>query len=125
MACPVAGVLAMALSKSFPTPKTQELFRVVIKVAVGAPEAALPLATAPTAPDPLAPDESTPVKLMTVIEEATLWDRAAVADTLLKGVGAKALHISEVPRCALVRTARNQVRPAPETLWTVVLLPLR
>ena len=87
----------------------------VVKVAVGAPEAALPLATAPIAPDPLAPDESAPVKLMTVIEEATLWDRVAVADTPLNGEGAKVLHISEVPCCVLVRTTNTQVRPAPDT----------
>ncbi len=61
----------MALSKSFPTPKTQELFRVVISVAVGAPEAALPAPVAPIAPEPLVPDTSTFLKLIKVIDETT------------------------------------------------------
>ena len=87
----------MALSQSFPTPNTQELFRVVTSVAEGAPDAAFPVPVAPIAPEPLAPEGSTPVKLSTVIEELTLAESVAVAVTPLKGEDAKARHISAVP----------------------------
>ena len=70
--CPDPGVRAIASSKSLPTPKTQELFRVVTRLAVGAPEDAFAVPVAPIAPDPFVPEGSTPVKLMTVIDEATL-----------------------------------------------------
>jgi len=87
----------MALLKSLPTPKTQELLRVVTMVAVGGPLAALLLAVAPIAPDPPVPVRSTPVKLNTVIDETTLWDRVAVTVTLLSGLDAKAFQISASP----------------------------
>jgi hypothetical protein len=94
-------------------------------MAAGAPVEALALAIAPIAPDPLVPDGSAPVKLTTVKEETTFWDRVAVTETPLRIEGANARHISEEPLCALVLTTSAHVNPAPETLWTVVLLPLR
>ena len=113
----------MALSKSFPTPKTQELFRVVVNVPKGAPDDALLPATAPIAPEPFVPEVSTPAKLMTVIEETTLWDNVAVTVALLRGAGANVRQISEVPLCAFARRTSTQVSPAPETLLTVVFVP--
>ena len=118
-------VLAIALSKSFPPPKTQEPFCVVTRVAVGAPEPAFALFVAPIAPDPFVPAAFTPEKLMTVIDETTLCERVAVTETLLNVDGAKARQISEEPLCALVRTTRTQVRPAPVTPVTVVFEPDR
>jgi hypothetical protein len=50
---------------------THELFRVVTKLAEGAPEGALADFTAPIAPEPFVPDVSAPLKLKTVIDEAT------------------------------------------------------
>jgi hypothetical protein len=87
----------MALLGSSPTPITTELFLVVTKVALGAPELALPVPVAPIAPEPLEPEVSTPAKLSTVIEEVTFRETAAVTDTLLRGAGAKARQISAVP----------------------------
>jgi len=115
----------MPLSKSFPTPNTHELFRVVRSVAAGAPVEALALAIAPIAPDPFAPDGSVPVKVTTVMEETIFWDRVAVTETPLRIAGANARHISEEPLCPFVLTTSAHVSPAPETLWMVVLLPLR
>ena len=108
-----------------PTPNTHELFRVVTSVAVGAPLAALALLVAPIAPDPFVPEVDTPVKLITVIEEITLWDSVAVTVTPLKGAVANALQISDVPLRVLVLTTSAQVSPAPETPVTVVLVPER
>jgi hypothetical protein len=87
----------MALSKSFPTPATQEPFRVVVRFAVGAPRLELPVPVAPMAPEPFVPEVSTPVKLITVKEETTLCERLAVTVTLLSGEVEKDLHISEFP----------------------------
>ena len=72
------------------------------------------------APEPLLPEVSTPVKLTTVIEEATLWDNVAVIETLFRFVDVKARQTSDVPACTLVLTTSSQVKPAPETLVTVV-----
>ena len=47
----------------------------VTRLAVGAPAEALPDPMAPMAPEPLVPVESTPLKLITVIEEARAVDR--------------------------------------------------
>src|SRR4029077_7906877 len=91
------GVRAIALSKSLPTPKTHELFRIVTTVAVGAPEAALAGFVAPIAPEPLVPVVSTPVKLITVMEATTLCDRVAVTVVPVKLLGANALQTSEEP----------------------------
>src|SRR5581483_1550201 len=91
------AVRAIALSQSFPTPITIELLRVVVNDAVGAPGFALPVPVAPIAPDPLVPDVSTPAKLITSIDEATLWERVAVAVAFEIGFAAKALQISAVP----------------------------
>src|SRR5664279_2697390 len=115
----------MALSKSFPTPSTHELFAVVTSEAVGAALAALLLAVAPIPPDPFAPEELTPAKLITVREEITLCDKFAVTVAPLTGEDAKARHISEEPLCPLVLTTRVHVRPPPEILSTLVLAPLR
>ena len=69
----------------------------VTRLALGAPVDALPVPIAPTAPEPLVPVVSTPLKLIRVIEEATLWVRVAVTLTLLRVEVAKARQISEVP----------------------------
>jgi hypothetical protein len=96
------------------------LFPVVTSDAAGAPELLLVVTTAPIAPEPLVPVVSTPMKVMTVIEEPTLWDRLAVTDTLLRGDAAKARQISEVPLWTLLLATSTQVKPAPETLVTVM-----
>jgi hypothetical protein len=93
----------------------------VTSVAVGAPELAFPLPTAPIAPNPFVPDVFTPVKLMTVMEEATRWVSVAVTVTFVKGEAENARQISDVPNCALVLWTRAQVNPAPVTVMTVVL----
>src|ERR1700730_3978777 len=114
----------MALSQSLPTPNTQELFRVVTRLAVGAPLAPLPVPVAPTAPAPFTPDVSTPVKVTTVIDAGWLLDRAAVTDTLVSEVDANARQISALPLCTLVRRTSVQVSPAPVTLFTTVFAPV-
>src|SRR3954470_4936780 len=115
MNCAVPGVRAIALSKSLPTPKTHELFRVVVSVAVGAPEAALADLIAPIAPEPFVPDVSTLENVITVRDEITVCDSVAVAVTLVRTFGEKARQISLDPACALVRATRAQVSPAPVT----------
>ena len=55
------------------------------------------------------------------MEEATLCESLAVTETLLKGAAANARQISAVPLCTLLLVTRIHVRPAPETLLTVVL----
>jgi hypothetical protein len=87
----------MALSKSFPTPTTKEEARVVTKVAAGAPEPAFPLPVAPIAPEPFVPEVSTPLKLISVMEETILCDRFAVTLTALSGEVENARQISAVP----------------------------
>ena len=114
-----------ALSWSLPTPNTHEPLRVVTSVAVGAPDAAFALATAPIAPDPFVPLGSTPVKLMTVSDETTLWEVMAVTDTLASAAGANARQISDAPRCTLLLITSVHVRPAPVTVCTVVFVPPR
>lgn len=101
------------------TPNTQELFRVVTSEAVGAPDAPLPPPVAPIAPDPLVPVVSVPVKLTTLIEDTTFWERLAVTVTLFNAVVAKARHISAPPGCVFVRFTRAQVNPPPVTPDTV------
>src|SRR6185312_14390749 len=63
---------------------------------------------------------STPLKLITVIEAATDWDRLAVTVALATVDAAKARQISEVPICVLARLTNVQVRPPPLTLVTVI-----
>jgi hypothetical protein len=75
------------------------------------------------APDPFVPVVSTPVKLITVMEAETFCARFAVTDALLKGAAAKARHISDVPRWLFVLTTRAHVKPAPDTLLTVIVFP--
>ena len=113
----------MPLWGSTPTPITNELLRVVTKEALGAPVDAFPVPTAPMAPEPFVPEVSTPAKLMTVIEDVTFCERVAVTDTVLSGIGAKARQISAVPFCVRVLLTSTQVRPAPEMLFTLVLVP--
>jgi hypothetical protein len=108
----------MALSQSPPTAKTQELFRVVTRLAVGAPVAAFPVPVAPTTPE-----GSTPVKVSTVIDAATLWDRVAVTETFVNAPDANARQISAVPRCTLVLSTNAHVKLAPVTLLTTVFVP--
>jgi hypothetical protein len=71
-------------------------------------------------PEPLSPEGSAPVKDITVIEEVTAADRMALTDTLRRGVFEEARQISAVPFCVLVPTIRAHVKPAPETLFTLV-----
>jgi hypothetical protein len=106
-----------------PTPITKELSLVVVKIAAGAPPFEFPVPVIPIAPDPLVPVVSTPVKVITVIEDTVLRDNVAVTVALLSGVAAKVRQISEVPNCALVLRTSTQVSPAPETPVTVVLVP--
>ena len=49
----------------------------MVTLADGAPVLALFAAVAPIAPDPFAPIVFTRLKLLTVIEETTLWERVA------------------------------------------------
>ena len=107
---------------SSPTPNTTEFARVVVSVAEGAPEAAFAVAVAPIAPDPFVPVVSTPVKLTTVIDDCTVCENVAVTVTLLSTAGAKARQISAVPCCVFVLCTNTQVRLAPETPLTVVVV---
>src|SRR5690242_1444768 len=94
--------------------------RLVTRETVGAPEGALLLLLFPIAPEPLTPEVSAPVKVMTVMEAATLCERAARTLTLLSVELANALHTSAVPSCALARRTSAQVNPAPLTPVTVI-----
>jgi hypothetical protein len=94
---------------------TQELFWVVINVALGAPDDAETVRVAPIAPEPKVPVVLTPAKLITVIETGALSDRVAVTDTPSRVVGANARHISPVPGWARVRSTDTHVNPPPET----------
>ena len=104
------------LSQSVPTPTTQELALVVVREALCAPLAPLPVPVAPTGAAAWVP-----VKAMTVMEDCTLCERVAVTETPLSFAVANAFQISAVPFCALVRCTNVQVRPPPETLLTVVV----
>jgi hypothetical protein len=103
-----------------PTPTTNEFCRVVDKLAEAVPLDSLPRPIAPIAPEPLSPEGSTPAKDITVIEEVTADDKAALTVTLFRRVCENARQISAVPFCVLVRTTRTHVKSAPETLFTVV-----
>ena len=116
-------VRATALFQSLPTPKAQELLRVLISETVGAPLLALAEAVAPTAPEPFVPVVSTPLKLSTVMELAAELERVAVTAAFAKGLVAKARQISAVPCCALVRFTNDQVSPPPDTLFTCMVPP--
>ena len=82
-------------------------------MAVGGPGLALPLAMAPMLPAPFVPEVLTPLKLITLIKEATFWDKVAVTVTPLRTDGANARQISAVPVWIFVRLTRTQVREAP------------
>jgi hypothetical protein len=73
-----------------PTPKTKELFFVVVTVHVGAPEEAPQALVAPTM-------EPAPLKLMRVMEDCIDWESVAVTETLVRADAANACHISAVP----------------------------
>ena len=73
----------MGLSQSVPTPNTQEFARVVINVAVGAPEGALADFVAPIAPEPFDPETSTPSSAITVRDDAAFCDKVAATVTPL------------------------------------------
>jgi hypothetical protein len=73
------------------------------------------------APEPFVPKVSTPVKLITVIEETTAWDNVAVTLTAFNGEAENTRQISAVPNWTLVLLTRTQVSPALATLVTVVL----
>jgi hypothetical protein len=51
----------------------------------------------PIAPEPLVPEVSTPLKVITVIDESTLWESVALTVTLLSDEAEKARQISAVP----------------------------
>ena len=121
---PAAGVRAIGLSQSLPTPNTHEPPRVVTSDAFGAPEEALAFAVAPIAPDPPLPDVSTPVNDSTVIDDTVACETVAVTVTLLSVAGENARQISDVPLCALLRTTSDHERPAPATLVTAAVVPL-
>ena len=108
-----------------PTPSTIESARVVTTWAAGAPELELVAAVAPIAPEPFVPDVSAPMNAMTVIDDITACDSVAVTVTLVSGLGANARQISDVPACVFERTTSTHVSPAPVTLVTVVLGPVR
>jgi hypothetical protein len=63
------------------------------------------------------------VKVSTVIDAATLWDRVAVTDTFVNAPDANARQISAVPRCTLVLSTNAHVKLAPVTLLTTVFVP--
>jgi hypothetical protein len=101
---------------SSPTPTIIELARVVVREAVGALPDPFPCPTAPIAPAPLLPEGSTPVKLITVMEDVTPCDNDAVTETLVRGTVENARHISAVPPCTCVLATSVQFSPAPEIL---------
>jgi hypothetical protein len=76
---------------------------------------------APIAPDPFVPELSTPVKLITVIEEVTLCQNVTVIDTLVSVELENARQISAVPSCTLVLWTRTHGSPTPVIFVTVVL----
>src|SRR5579885_2059594 len=97
-------VRATGASQSVPTPQTQLPARVVVRVAVGAPEPALAARTAPGA-------VSAPRKATTVIAPTHEPDACvAVMVALVSGAGATACQISAVPAWALARWRKVQVR---------------
>jgi len=114
-------VRAIALSQSLATLNTHELLRVVTRVAAGVPGSAFVATVAPIAAEPLLPDVSAPLNAITVIEEATLWDSAALTVTEDKGLVAWARQISAVPSCLLLRCTRDHVSPPPLIPVTTVL----
>jgi hypothetical protein len=73
------------------------------------------------APEPLLPDGSTPLKLTTVMDDATPWGKAAVTLTEASGEEANARQISAVPAWRLQRSTSAHVKPPPVTLDTAVL----
>src|ERR687884_1682767 len=91
------SVRAVALSQSPPTPNTQELSRLVVRVAVGAPGFALPVPVLPIAPAPPMPEGSAPVNVTTVIDAATLCEIVAVTEAPESAAGANARQTSAVP----------------------------
>jgi len=90
---------------------------------VGAPALEFAVPVAPIAPEPPLPDVSTPVKVITVIDDTTLCESVAVTFTGPKAEVANARQISAVPASELVLLTRVQLNPAPITLVTVVFAP--
>lgn len=99
----------IGLDQSVPTPQTQEPALVVIRVAVGAPEAALAPSAGPAVVSALR-------KATTVMAACQLPD-ACVAVTVAfdSGPGAMACQISAVHGCVLVLCRSVQLSPAPVT----------
>jgi hypothetical protein len=93
---------------------------VVVNEAAGAPEGALAPFLPPIAPEPLTPVVSVPVKVMMVIEAATLCDSVAFTLAFTSATPAKALQTSAVPNCALVRRTNAHVSPPPDTPLTMI-----
>src|SRR5208282_1361328 len=98
---------------------TQELLRVVVSEAAGAPWDEFVVAVAPMAPDPPVPVVSAPVKLTTVTVAATPCGKLAVTEIFDSTVAENARQISAVPPWVLVRLTSDHVRFPPLTLATV------
>ena len=71
-------------------------------VAEGAPRLAFPVPVAPMAPEPLVPDVSTPVKLITVIDQnfpvAPGFHPARVVVTVFPSVSCGTIRLRRTPR---------------------------
>src|SRR4051795_5132130 len=102
-------VREVALDQSVPTAQTQEPARVVVRLAVGAPLAALAPAVAPRAVSAFLK----PTTVMLPCQEPL--ERVAVKVAAVSGFGATACQISAVPGCEFWRLRSVQVRPPPET----------
>src|SRR5262249_32426993 len=109
----------MALSQSLPTANSQELARVVVSDAVGAPDTAPAEAVAPLTLV-LAPVNDTTV----IPPTYEPLDSVAVTVTLLSAAGATACQISAVPGRLLERDRSVQVSPPPVTEAMVCDEPL-
>jgi hypothetical protein len=72
------------------------------------------------APAPFTPVVSTPIKLITVIEESTLCESVAVTVILVSGTVENACQISDVPSWTLVLRTSVQLKPVEVTFVTVM-----
>jgi hypothetical protein len=73
------------------------------------------------ATEPFVPEVLTPLKVITVRDEATFCESVAVTVTPLNGADENALQISAVPDWTFVLWTRTQISQAPAILVTVVL----
>lgn len=105
---PVPGTCATAPVGSSPTPKINELARVVTSVAEGAPVEEFPDPTAPIAADPFVPDVSTPRTLMIVVRESLNANGFAVICKSGRIPLEKVRQISVDPCWVFVRCTNSQ-----------------